>query len=109
LGHPPRSLPRTPRRNDRPHPALRSSKERGIEAGNANLYGGVMKQQNNVLPGDVGRRVSFQYELPNGYVSEVVGTLEWFDEAAQTYVVKDRNDKLQRVPLRGVRFGKIVQ
>jgi hypothetical protein len=68
-----------------------------------------MKGQNNVLPGDVGRRVSFQYELPNGYVGEVVGTLEWFDEAAQTYVVKDRNDKLHRVPLRGVRFGKIVQ
>jgi hypothetical protein len=68
-----------------------------------------MTGQNNVLPGDVGRRVSFQYELPNGYLSEVVGTLEWFDEAAQTYVVKDRNDKLQRVPLRGVRFGKIVQ
>ncbi|HZA27569.1 MAG TPA: hypothetical protein VE915_08005 [Actinomycetota bacterium] len=68
-----------------------------------------MKRQNNVLPGDAGRRVSFQYELPNGYVGEVVGTLEWFDEAAQTYVVKDRNDKLHRVPLRGVRFGKIVR
>ena len=72
-------------------------------------YRGAMKAQNNVLPNDVGRRVSFQYELPNGYVGEVVGTLEWFDEAAQTYVVKDRNDALQRVPLKGVRFGKIVQ
>lgn len=68
-----------------------------------------MKGKNNVEPGDVGRRVSFQYELPNGYLGEVVGFLEWFDEAAQTYLVKDRHDKLHRVPLRGVRFGKIVQ
>jgi hypothetical protein len=68
-----------------------------------------VKEQNNVLPKDVGRRVSFQYELPNGYLGEVVGTLEWFDEAAQTYVVKDRHDKLHRVPHKGVRFGKIVQ
>jgi hypothetical protein len=68
-----------------------------------------MKGQNNVLPTDVGRRVSFQYELPNGYVGEAVGTLEWFDEAAQTYVVKDRNDKMHRIPMKGVRAGKIVQ
>ncbi len=68
-----------------------------------------MKPQNEVTPADVGHRVSFQYELPNGYVSEVVGWLEWFDEAAQTYVVKDRHEKLHRVPLRGVRFSRIVQ
>src|SRR5919108_3698871 len=62
---------------------------------------GAMKGRNDVMPGDVGRRVSFQYELPNGYVGEVVGNLEWFDEAAQTYVVRDRNEKLHRVPLKG--------
>lgn len=68
-----------------------------------------MKGKNNVEPGDIGRRVSFQYELPNGYLGEVVGFLEWFDEAAQTYLVRDRHDKLHRVPLRGVRFGRLVQ
>ncbi len=72
-------------------------------------YDGLMSGRNSVLPTDVGRRVSFQYELPNGYVGEVVGSLEWFDEAAQTYVIKDRNESLHRVPLRAVRFGKIVQ
>jgi hypothetical protein len=56
----------------------------------------------------VGRRVSFQYELPNGWVGEVVGTLAWFDEAADTFVVRDRHDRLHRVPSKGVRFSKVV-
>lgn len=61
-----------------------------------------------VAPEHVGRRVSFQYELPNGWVGEVVGTLEWFDQAADTFVVKDRNERLHRVPSRGVRYSKVV-
>lgn len=61
-----------------------------------------------VTPEHVGRRVSFQYELPNGWVGEVVGTLEWFDEAADTFMVKDRNDRLHRVPAKGVRYSKVV-
>jgi hypothetical protein len=52
--------------------------------------------------------VTFQYELPNGYVGEVVGVLRWFDDAAQTYVVEDRNGRLVRVPAKGVRHGKRV-
>lgn len=64
---------------------------------------------NQVSPEDSGKRVTFQYELPNGYVGEVVGILEWFDQAAQTFVVRDRNDRLVRVPARGVRHGKLVQ
>ena len=65
-------------------------------------------RQNLVKPSDVGRRVSFQYELPNGFVSEVVGTLESWDDAANTYMVRDRDGGLVRVPALGVRFGKIV-
>lgn len=61
-----------------------------------------------VTPDHVGRRVTFQYELPNGYVSEVVGTLEWFDEAAATFVVKDRDGRMVRVPEKGVRHGRPV-
>jgi hypothetical protein len=64
--------------------------------------------KNLVTPDHIGRRVTFQYELPNGYLSEVVGILKWFDEAAQTYVVEDRNGRLVRVPARGVRHGKPV-
>ena len=67
-----------------------------------------MRPQNHVTPQHVGRRVTFQYELPNGYVGEVVGLLRWFDEAAQTYVVQDRNERLVRVPLKGVRAGRPV-
>lgn len=67
----------------------------------------VSESQNLVRPEDVGRRVSFQYELPNGYVSEVVGTLEMWDEAANTYLVR-RGEELVRVPALGVRFGKVV-
>ncbi len=64
--------------------------------------------RNQVRPQDLGRRVSFQYELPNGYVGEVVGVLEAWDEAANTYLVRDRNGGLVRVPALGVRFGKVV-
>jgi hypothetical protein len=69
----------------------------------------VQTGRNLVTPTDVGRRVSFQYELPNGYVGEVVGMLEAFDEQANTYLVRRRDDTLVRVPVPGVRFGKVVQ
>ena len=65
-------------------------------------------RQNLVKPTDVGRRVSFQYELPNGFVSEVVGRLEFWDDAANTYMVRDRDGGLVRVPALGVRFGKVI-
>ncbi|HXF56268.1 MAG TPA: hypothetical protein VNO34_01565 [Actinomycetota bacterium] len=65
-------------------------------------------RRNAVRPEDVGRRVSFQYELPNGYVGEVVGVLEAWDEAAHTYLVRNREGRLVRVPALGVRYGKVV-
>jgi hypothetical protein len=68
----------------------------------------VPPSRNLVRPGDVGRRVSFQYELPNGYVGEAVGTLESWDEPANTYVVRNRNGEMVRVPALGVRFGKVI-
>ncbi len=61
-----------------------------------------------MTPSDVGRRVSFQYELPNGFASEVVGALEAFDEQANTYLVRKRDGSVVRVPALGVRFGKVV-
>jgi hypothetical protein len=65
-------------------------------------------RQNFVSPSDVGKRVSFQYELPNGYVGEAVGLLEAWDEPANTYLVRNRNGDLFRVPALGVRFGKVI-
>ena len=64
--------------------------------------------RNQVRGSDVGKRVSFQYELPNGYVGEVVGTLEAWDDAANTYLVRNREGNIVRVPALGVRFGKVV-
>ena len=64
--------------------------------------------QNFVRPEDIGRRVSFQYELPNGYVGEAIGILESWDEPANTYVVRNRKGELVRVPALGVRFGKVI-
>jgi hypothetical protein len=64
--------------------------------------------RNLVRPSDVGKRVSFQFELPNGYVGEAVGRLEAYDEGAATYLVRARDGGLVRVPLRGVRFGRVV-
>ena len=65
-------------------------------------------RQSNVRPGDVGKRVTFQYELPNGYVGEAVGLLEAWDEPANTFLVRTRTGELVRVPALGVRFSRVV-
>ena len=67
-----------------------------------------MEGANLVNPDDIGKRVSFQFELPNGYLSEVVGMLERWDQAAETYFVRRKDGREVRVPARGVRFGKVV-
>ena len=67
-----------------------------------------MSGQNLVTPADVGKRVSFQFELPNGFLGEALGVLEYFDEGATTYVVRRKDGELARVPVRAVRFGKVV-
>ena len=67
-----------------------------------------MQKQNFVEPTDIGRRVSFQWALPNGLLQEAVGVLELYDHASETYVLRGKNDKLVRVPRRDVRFGKVV-
>jgi hypothetical protein len=67
-----------------------------------------MKGPNLVTTDDVGKRVSFQFELPNGYIGEAVGLLESYDEEAETYLVRTKDGELARVPRRGVRFGKVV-
>jgi hypothetical protein len=67
-----------------------------------------MERRNLVSPDDVGTRVSFQFELPNGYLSEVVGILESYDHGAETYVVRTKDGGLANVPKRGVLFGKTV-
>jgi hypothetical protein len=68
----------------------------------------VPAQRNLVSPQDVGKRVSFQYELPNGFVGEVVGVLEAWDGPAHTYLVRNRGNELVRVPALGVRYGKVI-
>lgn len=68
-----------------------------------------MKTANLVTPADIGKRVTFQFELPNGYLSEVVGLLERYDEEAETYFVRRKTGEVVRVPARGVRFGKLVE
>lgn len=64
--------------------------------------------KNQVTEDDTGKRVSFQFILPNGHVSEAVGALEFFDAGAQTYMVRNKAGDLVRVPLRDVTFGKVV-
>jgi hypothetical protein len=68
----------------------------------------MARSQNAVRPEDVGRRVSFQYELPNGYVGEAVGVFEAWDGEANTYLVRLRDGGLARVPAIGVRFGRVI-
>jgi hypothetical protein len=67
-----------------------------------------MPGHNLVTLDDLGQRVSFQFELPNGYLSECVGVFERWDEDAETYFVRTKEGKEVRVPARGVRYGKVV-
>lgn len=68
-----------------------------------------MRGQNLVTPADAGKRVSFQFELPNGFLGEAVGVLEYFDAPAATFMVRRKDGEVVRVPARGVRFGKVVE
>jgi hypothetical protein len=63
---------------------------------------------NQVTREDLGKRVTFQFELPNGFVGEAVGVFERWDEAAATYFVRRKDGSEVRVPARGVRFGKVI-
>jgi hypothetical protein len=67
-----------------------------------------MPGTNQVTPDDIGRRVSFQFELPNGFLGEAVGVFERWDEEAETYFVRKKDGTEARVPARGVRFGKVI-
>jgi hypothetical protein len=67
-----------------------------------------MQPQNLVTPRDLGRRVTFQFELPNGFIGEAVGVFERWDAAAETYFVRRKDGTEARVPARGVRFGKVI-
>jgi hypothetical protein len=67
-----------------------------------------MKRENHVSPDDLGRRVSFQFELPNGYLAEAVGVFERWDQEAETYFVRKKDGAEVRVPARGVLFGKVI-
>ena len=68
----------------------------------------MSRSQNLVEPTDIGKRVSFQWELPYGLFQEAIGVLELYDHASETYVLRDKQDRLVRVPRRDVRFGKVV-
>jgi hypothetical protein len=63
---------------------------------------------NLVTPDDLGKRVTFQYELPNGFLSEAVGVLERWDPEAATFFVRRKDGTEARVPARGVRHGKVI-
>ena len=67
-----------------------------------------MAETNLVTPDDLGRRVTFQFELPNGFLGEAVGVLERWDEEAETFFVRKKDGTEVRVPRRGVRHGKVI-
>jgi hypothetical protein len=64
--------------------------------------------RNLVTPADLGQRVTFQFELPNGFTTEAVGVFERWDPAAETYFIRKKDGTEVRVPARGVRFGKVI-
>ena len=53
--------------------------------------------------------MTFQFELPNGFLVRGLGVFERYDEGAETYFVRRKTGEVVRVPARGVRFGKVVE
>ncbi len=51
---------------------------------------------------------AFEIESPNGYLRTVVGTIDYLDEEANTYIVRSRTGELNRVPLRDIRSEHAV-
>ena len=47
---------------------------------------------NQVTPDDIGKRVTFQFELPNGFLSEAVGVFEQSGRRPpETYFVRKKD------------------
>ncbi len=65
-------------------------------------------RRNQVTPQHLGRRVTFQFELPNGFISEAVGVFERWDHDCETYFFRKKDGTVVRVPARGVRYGKLI-
>jgi len=68
-----------------------------------------MKGTNLVTAADLGKRVTFMFELPNGFTSEAVGVFERWDQGAETYFIRKKDGTQVRVPARGVKHGKVVE
>ncbi len=63
-----------------------------------------------ITPADVGKRVSVQYFEQDGSRNEAVGLLERLERTplGPVLFVRRRDDSLVEVPLRRIRFGKVV-
>lgn len=63
-----------------------------------------------IKPTDVGKRVSLQFYDDDGTRTEAVGVLERAELAGGEPVlfVRRRDDTLVRVPVRRIRFGKVI-
>ena len=63
-----------------------------------------------IKPTDVGKRVSVQYYDDDGARTEAVGTLERVEivEGEPVLHIRKRDDSLVGVPMRRVRFGKVI-
>ncbi|HVL79994.1 MAG TPA: hypothetical protein VM840_00200 [Actinomycetota bacterium] len=65
---------------------------------------------NTIRPTDVGKRVSIQFFSDDGSRAEAVGTFERaeMEGGDVTMYVRKRDDTLVAVPVRRIRFGKVV-
>jgi hypothetical protein len=64
-----------------------------------------------IRPEDVGKRVTLQYFTDDGRRTEAVGLLERAERVDNDVVlcVRKKDDSLVRVPLRRIRYGKVIR
>ena len=70
-----------------------------------------MRPRNAIRPTDVGKRVTLQFFDDDGSRKEAVGVLERAEKDGDDVVllIRRRDDSLTRVPMRRIRFGKVVE
>lgn len=65
----------------------------------------------SITPQDVGKRITLQFEDPDGSVEEAVGVFEkaTVEDGEPVLHVRRRDDTVVQVPMNRIRAGKVVR
>ena len=89
-----------------------ASIRRRLGSEDAHYGGGLVAGAKQLeIIGDLITELAMRYDGDEGLFRayEAVGVFEYFDQGAETYMVRRKDGELARVPARGNRFGKVIE